>query len=318
MLAHAFARARARANTGEGAHDGLARPIEPAGRTDGPDVGFCSSALGAGCSSQWAPGPTIVVPVGQSLEIDLTNNLPTPTSVVILGQWGGGVGTPNEVASPMHSPKTQTTWPANTSATFTPPTQGDRVQTFGTETAAGGTGKYTWSSLKPGTYLYETGTHPSIQAPMGLYGVVVVTTAPVLNAGTLTPGQSYPNSSAPANSTSNVPYDMDTVLLLSELDIAQNAAVDSLAVAAVKAGSAIDPQAYPPAVNYAPTYFLMNGKAFDRTNVNGIPWSTNFASGNALLRFVNAGLRTHVPSAVGLNMQLIAEDGNPLPGKPRV
>ena len=34
-------------------------------------------------------------------------------------------------------------------------------------------------SLKPGTYLYETGTHPSIQAPMGLYGVVVVTDIPL-------------------------------------------------------------------------------------------------------------------------------------------
>ena len=41
-------------------------------------------------------------------------------------------------------------------------------------------------------------------------------------------------------------------------------------------------------------------------------------SGNVLLRFVNAGLRLHVPSVVGLDMALVAEDGNVLPGKRRV
>jgi len=37
-----------------------------------------------------------------------------------------------------------------------------------------------------------------------------------------------------------------------------------------------------------------------------------------LLRLVNAGLRMHVPSVVGLPMSLIAEDGNKLPGVPKV
>ena len=34
----------------------------------------------------------------------------------------------------------------------------------------------TWTGLRPGTYLLESGTHPSIQASMGLIGVLVVTT----------------------------------------------------------------------------------------------------------------------------------------------
>src|SRR5262249_44982931 len=50
-------------------------------------------------------------------------------------------------------------------------------------------------------------------------------------------------------------------------------------------------------------------------------------SGKLLVRLVNAGLRMHMPSIVGAvtsgatatpGMTLIAEDGNPLPGLPRV
>ena len=40
----------------------------------------------------------------------------------------------------------------------------------------------------PGTYLIESGTHPSIQGPMGLFGILVVTTAPSRRHG----GTAYP------------------------------------------------------------------------------------------------------------------------------
>ena len=46
----------------------------------------------------------------------------------------------------------------------------------------------TWTALRPGTYLIESGTHPSIQGPMGLYGILVVTTAPASG----TAGTAYP------------------------------------------------------------------------------------------------------------------------------
>ena len=41
-------------------------------------------------------------------------------------------------------------------------------------------------------------------------------------------------------------------------------------------------------------------------------------TGRLLLRLANAGLRMHIPAAVGLDMTLLAEDGNKLPGMPRV
>ena len=280
----------------------------PDGKT-APMWGFCASAS---CSGQWTPGPTITVPSGNQLTITLTNKLPAPTSIVILGQLGGPLGSPVMMDSPAHEPKTQTTWPTAGKATvpFTPPTQASRVQSFGTETGPATVQSYTWTSLSPGTYLYETGTHPSIQAPMGLYGVIVVTKAPNTKKSPMVAGVAYPG----------VTYDADATMLLSEIDLAQNTAVDALAANAVSATNphTINPWSYPPAINYAPTYFLLNGQPFNRSSPSSISIPGNASTGNVMLRFVNAGLKTHVPSVVGLNLSLIAEDGNVLPGKPKV
>jgi FtsP/CotA-like multicopper oxidase with cupredoxin domain len=254
----------------------------------------------------WAPGPTIIVNPG-SLEIDLTNALPMPTSIAILGQYGGGLGNPTRIASPAHQGQTLTTWPASADGSFTPPAQGQRVMSFGTEVGLNSTQSYTWTGLKPGTYLYETGTHPSIQVPMGLYGVLVVTNEP--QASPFTAGQSHHGAFSGNANLADVPYDADQVLLLSEIDPVQNAATDA---------ANDDESKYPHAVDYKPLYFLVNGKAFDRSAPSMLPVGANVASGNVLLRFLNAGLRTHIPSTVGLSMSVIAEDGNVLPGVPKI
>src|SRR6266550_8451506 len=137
----------------------------------------------AGVPSTWSP-VVITVPTGQGLTISLTNSLSfaggsIPTSLVIVGQLGGGLGTPGGfTAAPDHTNAQPLTWPiADPGTTGTPPAQGPRVQSFSTEVPAGGTTALTWAALRPGTYLIESGTHPSIQGPMGLYGILVVTTA---------------------------------------------------------------------------------------------------------------------------------------------
>src|SRR5436305_730524 len=97
---------------------------------------------GASCAKlnpagSWSP-IVITVPYvsgGPSLKIQLTNNLPTnvaETSLVIVGQLGGGLGTSaTSQASPDHSIAQQTTWPiASPGAANTPPAQGNRVQSF--------------------------------------------------------------------------------------------------------------------------------------------------------------------------------------------
>src|SRR6267143_415966 len=186
----------------------------------------------------WSP-VVITVPAGQSLTVNLTNNLSflpagrstantVPTSLVIVGQLGGGLGNLAQrttTASPDHSalPSNSTSWPIAGGPGFTPPTQGPRVQSFSTEVAAGATTSLTWTNLRPGTYLIESGTHPSIQGPMGLYGMLVVTCPPAATTCT-TPGTAYPVN---GTNTGAVTYNAEVPLILSEIDPVQNNTVNS-------------------------------------------------------------------------------------------
>ncbi|HTF23840.1 MAG TPA: hypothetical protein VK937_07965 [Candidatus Limnocylindria bacterium] len=317
-------------------------------------LNLAAPAATATTPAGWSP-VVITVPyvaTGTSLTINLTNSLTftgggIPTSLVIVGQFGGGLGTPGGfTAAPDHTNAQQTTWPiADPGTTGTPPAQGPRVRSFSTEVAVGGTGAVLWSNLKPGTYLIESGTHPSIQGPMGLYGILVVTTAPV----GATAGTAYPA----VGTTPAVTYNAEVPLLLSEIDPVENNAVNAAVNTAGFSETAVwsgqpnqcgNPSSsnyhtcYPPAVNYTPLYYLFNGVAFNKTSAAAAPTSLFAASpasgvtGNVLVRLVNAGLRMHVPSIVGAlttqtvgttssvlpGFSLIAEDGNPLPGIPRV
>jgi Bacterial Ig domain len=363
--------------------DGAAVPMWGYTCTGTQTVATCA-ALNPNAGTGWSP-VLITVPVSAtgptSLTINLTNSLSfaagtgtntVPTSLVIVGQLGGGLGgTPTRTQSPVHAPQ-GTTWPVagapDTSGqlggdpnsagntTFTPPHQGDRVQSFGSEVAVGATATaLTWPALNPGTYLIESGTHPSIQGPMGLYGVLVVTTAPGTAAGC-----AYPGATA---GTCAVPYNAEVPLLLSEIDAVQNSAVQAAVTTAGfsetkvwsgQPGQCGNPMnadgtanttyhtCYPPAVNYDPRYYLVSGVSFDRTQVNAtispsaFPTTPATASGTVLVRFVNAGLRMHIPSIVGAQtnnvtttagtptttvvsgISLIAEDGNVAPGSARV
>lgn len=293
--------------------------------------------VGGACGGSWTPGPTIVVPVGDALTINLTNKLPVATSITILGQLGGGLGSPTRDAFKVpHPPINGTTWPVTGGgAAFSPPDQPVlRANSFGTATLAGQKTPYTWQNLKAGTYLYETGTQPSIQAPMGLYGVLIVTNAPTTTGtspAAVTAGTAFLSGAVNGVAVPALTYDGDAAMLISEVDAAQNTAVDAAVRTAgfsetTKWTPACAPGCYPPAVNYAPTYLLLNGQPFDRNNPGanaaqplalGVPSGTLYSTGNMMLRVVNAGLRTHVPALVGLTMQQIAEDGNRAPGTPQ-
>src|SRR5437660_2193721 len=345
--------------------------VQPTGST-----ATCAALNTTVPAGSWSP-VVITVPTGTDLQINLTNNLSfgtapnnIPTSLVIVGQLGGGLGTPgSSTASPDHTKAQPLTWPIAADAAGvplgttvgstlgTPPTQGPRVQSFSTEVAVGTPATLCWGvcatggpALTPGTYLIESGTHPSIQGPMGLYGILVVTTAP---SGT-TAGTAY------GTGATAVTYNADIPLLLSEIDPVQNLAVGK-AVGTVgfsettvwsglyggcgnpwnadgTANTTTYGTCYPPAVNYTPVYYLFNGRAFDKTNSSAslfaaAPGSSSApVTGTVLVRLVNAGLRMHVPSIVGAQtgvavapattppsgFSLIAEDGNVLPGVARV
>ena len=66
--------------------------------------------------------------------------------------------------------------------------------------------------------------------------------------------------------------------------------------------------AYPSAINYVPKYFLINGKSFSAS----LPPVFAGAPGTSILvRLLNAGLETRVPTTEGASLTVIAEDGNP-------
>src|SRR6266481_4499058 len=245
-----------------------------------------------------------------------------PPLIVVPYAANGGMGVPAREATARtdgaHGGQTSTTWTTVVGGSFTPPTQGERARSFVPEisgVAAVGNAPlsiaYTWTNLKPGTYLIRTGTYPSIQGPMGLYGFLVVTQAP---AGTAA-GLAYPVAGSTAG---GVTYDADVVALESEIDSRQNKMVAALFPVGGAAGTATanagfsetakwdpscgagangltstgnPPTCYPPAVDYTPLYFLMNGLAFSKDNQPASALSIPAAgtTGNVLVRYVNAG-----------------------------
>jgi len=231
------------------------------------------------------PGPALVVPPGDtSLTINLTNNLPEPASIVIPGQLA--------VMTPVFF--NDAGLPSNGIDPATPPRR--RVRSFTAEAGpTGGTHTYTWTGLKPGTYLYQSGTHPGVQVQMGLYGSLAVQPAV---------GQVY----------AGVPYAKEVVVVLSEV----NPALAS-AIAANDYGPG---KSMTSPINYKPQYFLVNGAPYApgstiSTGTGGAPLNATDA---ILVRFLNAGLRTHSmalfppstpPGVPATYFSIVSEDGRP-------
>ncbi len=200
------------------------------------------------------PGPVLTVPPGDNrLVIDLTNNLPEPTSVHILGQTLSYRGTPVD--------------------------QGGRVLSMNKHVQPGNTLRYQFTGFRPGTYMLQSATNPAKQVQMGLFAAVTKDAAP---------GQAY----------IGVPYDDERILVFHEVDPEmQNA------IAIGDYGSPTS--AFPSSVRRKPRYFLINGHAYPQTTLADVA-----AGQNVLLRFVNAGLETHVPQILGKYVTLVAQDGN--------
>jgi VCBS repeat-containing protein len=121
--------------------------------------------------TNWVPAAISGLNVGDDLTISLTNNLAEDVSIVITGQ--------NMNFMPVRIPDGQGR---------------DRVHSLSTAVASGGNGSFSWTNLKAGTFLLQSGSHPAKQVQMGLYGSVVV-------AG-----------------YSDITYDNEALLLYSEID----------------------------------------------------------------------------------------------------
>ena len=159
--------------------------------------------------------------------------------------------------------------------TLNPEFNGNRVTSF-THTAPteGGMATYTWNNLQPGTFIYHSGSHPGLQVHMGLYGVVKKEEAA---------GQGY----------AGISYTKEVIVVYSEIDSTLH-----------------DPPVVAKPLNYKPEYFLVNGKPFEAGEPNLLAGGVGQ---NTLIRFINAGLKSHVPTLRGGYWTVVAEDGHVYP-----
>ena len=213
------------------------------------------------------PGPALNVPANDAtLNIHVRNvALAEPVSIVIPGQNGGSM---------------------------VPVLRSDgRVQSFTHETAsvalatdATNDTTYSWTNVKPGTFAYQSGTHPAVQIQMGLYGALTKNQVDV--AGTSPLAQAYGPSTA---------YITDQVVFYSEIDTVLHNQVANGSYGTTGMTSTME---------YNPQYFLANGVDSSTGEVDvGAPGATT------LIRFINMGLKTHIPTIHGGDFAIIAEDG---------
>jgi FtsP/CotA-like multicopper oxidase with cupredoxin domain len=230
------------------------------------------------------PGPTLIVTAGDTVTVELANNLPAAAGNVSI------------------------VFPGQGEVTASGGVQGDLVR----EAQTGGTVSYTFTASEPGTYQYHSGTQPDLQVEMGLYGALIVRPQNHTDTGTctspviVTGGKAFDHPDAC--------YDREYLYLLSEIDIHIHQAAEAQA-------NGPGPIVLP-AGAYHSEYWLLNGRAGpdsmapDGTDI--LPYQpygslTRMHPGERLLvRVVGAGREMHPFHTHGNHARLLARDGRML------
>ena len=161
-----------------------------------------------------------------------------------------------------------------------------RVRSFTHETLPGAVGEYRWESFRTGTFLLQSGTNPAKQVQMGMFLPVV-------------------KYAGQKSAYADVSYDEELVVVFHEIDPVINQAIAAGTYGAVT-GATVGSS-----VGREPKYFLMNGMSYPSQGLLPINGEMLLLQGERLLiRFLNAGLDTHVPQLLGSYMTLWAVDGN--------
>lgn len=229
------------------------------------------------------PGPVLCVNEGDTVTVILQNTLAQHVSIIFPGQED--VLANGAPAQPQFDGSGKLTSLTNTAA------------------AGGGSVTYQFVATKPGTYLYESGTNPSIQVPMGLFGALVV--RPSM-------GADYAYNRADSQFQVGKEY----INIFSE--------IDPYLSQAVEAGRPFNMN------NYHPRYWLINGRGFPDTiapnNASWLPAQPYGALSRinpydpvnnplpALVRYLSVGTTDYPMHPHGNNFKVIARDGSPLEG----
>jgi FtsP/CotA-like multicopper oxidase with cupredoxin domain len=239
---------------------------------NGAPTGFAPTLPNQTCPSMQVPGPTLIVTEGQTVTVNLTNNLPTAagnTSILFPG-FSVCVGTLSGAS-------------ATAAGTCTPISNNGVQGLLAQEAAPSGTVTYSFYAGSPGTHPYYSGTQADLQVEMGLYGaVIVLPKSPPANCGTLGPAGATASSgyhalnlqakahwgetdfrlSPAAYDHPGSCYDREYLFQWAEMDarIHKEALAQVAALAGCTAGAAgcsLEVQTEP----YHPAYFLINGRS---------------------------------------------------------
>jgi FtsP/CotA-like multicopper oxidase with cupredoxin domain len=284
-----------------------------------PQPAFAPAAIAnAKCLSMQVPGPTLIVTEGQTVTINLTNNLPVAagnTSILFPGfqvtPMGGVTGLLTREAA-----------------------------------ANGGTVSYQFVASSPGTHSYYSGTQGDLQVEMGLYGAVIVLPASAsvlascangpagsngaLRAANLLVEQAHKESdfrlSPAAYDHDKSCYDREYLFQFAEMDSnIHNQALaqvsDPVRMKACLSGATAPGCALQvPTEPYHPSFFLINGRSMpdDMDGNYALEYPHQPYNGNphmhpgelVLLRIIGQGRWQHPFHEHANHVRILARDGN--------
>ncbi len=243
--------------------------VDGNGTADVTMWGYAECDATFACGAPTSPGPQINVPTGESLTIHLSNALAVPTSIMIAGQANAPL-------------------PADATALRID----GRLRSFVPEVDPGAVDTYTWAAPRSGAFLYQSGSHVSLQVHMGLYGAMVMDS--VCNPA-------IPELIAPC-AYPDVAYDSREVLVFSEIDPALHDDPVTGLAAPLPANASV--------TGFVPRFFLINGEPFSG---GAAATAAGLSGDDILLSLINAGLENHTPQLLGGNFDVIAEDGRAAP-----
>jgi len=267
------------------------------GCADTSTVTFAPSNMpNQNCSNMQIPGPTLIVTEGQTVTVNLTNNLPAAagnTSILFPG--------------------------------FQVATQGGSAGLLTQEAATGQTVTYTFTAGSPGTHTYYSGTQGDLQVEMGLYGAIIVLPSQVQNC----PANANNLAAEHANNENDFRlatsaydradscYDREYLFQFSEMDpLIHSQAAAQVANPCTNSAGCMQVATEP----YHPAYYMINGRSMpdDMDSNYAAQYPHQPYNGNphmhpgelVLLRIIGTGRWQHPFHEHGNHVRILARDGN--------
>ena len=295
-------------------------------------AGFAPSTIKTTfCNPMQVPGPTLIVTEGQTVIVNLTNNLPAAAGNTSILFPGFSVS----AAAASTQPPTCTATTAAAQGLLT------------VEAAPGCSVTYTFQASSPGTRAYYSGTQGDLQVEMGLYGAIIVLPNPgsssypkncdtsVTNLygqrdyGTTNGVTGFPEHdfrlAHAAYYNASTCYDREYLFQFSEMDPKihrqAEAQVADIANCTTTASRPVCPTTLQvPTEPYQPAYFMINGRSmpddmdpnyasqYPHQPYNGNP---HMHPGElTLIRVIGQGRWQHPFHEHGNHVRILARDGN--------